>query len=187
MEPLSDKQLFNQIQSGNKDCFEKLFFNYYDNLCRYAYLIIKKKHDAEEIVQETFVKLWERKSEIYIDTSIKAYLYKAVHNQCLNHIDYLRVRERFSDKYLSENKDMVSPVSPDYPLANLLSQEIDAVIQKAISNLPGQCKEVFVEIRQHDLSYAETAEKIGISINTVKTQLQRAMSKLREELKEFLP
>jgi RNA polymerase sigma-70 factor (ECF subfamily) len=86
-----------------------------------------------------------------------------------------------------ENTDLVSPVSSDYPIANLLSAEIDYIIQKAISDLPDQCREVFVKIRHEELSYAQTAEILGISINTVKTQLQRAVSKLRESLKDHLP
>jgi RNA polymerase sigma-70 factor, ECF subfamily len=187
MEDTSELQLFTQVQSGNSDCFEYLFFKYYSELCRYVCYLLKSKSEAEEIVQETFIKLWERRSEIHIETSVKSYLYKSVHNQCLNYIERCRVRNNYSNRYIIENSDLLSPLSPDYPIANLLSQELEEILQKAIAELPDQCREIFLKIRHEEHSYSETAEILGISVNTVKTQLQRAMSKLREALKEYFP
>jgi RNA polymerase sigma-70 factor (family 1) len=187
MEVFTEQQIFTEIQSGNSDCFEYLYFKYYSELCRYALYMLKVKTEAEEIVQETFIKFWERRTEITIESSIKSYLFKSVHNQCLNYFDRCKVREKYSSNYLLENRDMVSPVSSDYPIANLLNQELDGLINKAISELPVQCREVFIKIRHEEMSYSETAELLGISVNTVKTQLQRALSKLRESLKEYFP
>jgi RNA polymerase sigma-70 factor (ECF subfamily) len=187
MELFTEKQLFNEIQAGNRECFEYLFFKYYEELGRYAFQIIRIKSEVEEIVQEVFIKLWEHRTVITIEISLKAYLYKAVHNQCLNFIDHQKVKDKYSAHYLLLNKDLVSPVSSDYPIANLLNREIDDIITKAILDLPDQCREVFTKVRYDELSYAETAELLGISVNTVKTQLQRAVSKLRDSLKEYLP
>jgi RNA polymerase sigma-70 factor (family 1) len=187
MEGFTEQQIFAEIQTGNNDCFEYLFFKYYSELCRYAVHMLKIKTEAEEVVQETFIKFWERRTEIIIDTSIKSYLYKSVHNQCLNYFDRRKVRDKYSSNYLLENKDIVSPVSSEYPIANLLNKEMDGIINRAISELPDQCRAVFIKIRHEELSYFETAELLGISVNTVKTQLQRALSKLRESLKEYFP
>jgi RNA polymerase sigma-70 factor (ECF subfamily) len=187
MESSEENFVFAEIQSGTDDSFEYLFFKYYAELCRYANTMVKNKSEAEEIIQDTFVKLWERRSEITIETSIKSYLYKSVHNQCLNYFDRCKVRDEYSTNYLLENKDMISPVSPEYPIANLLSRELDGLINKAISDLPEQCRNVFVSVRRKEMSYSEAAESLGISVNTVKTQLQRAVAKLREALKEYFP
>ncbi len=187
MENFTEQNIFAEIKSGNNDCFEYLFFKYYSELCGYALYLIKSKAEAEEIVQEIFYILWERRADIAFETSVKSYLYKSVHNHCLNYLKHLRVKENYSNTYLLNNKDLLSPVSLEYPIANLLSRELEGVIQKAVTELPDQCREVFIKVRSDELSYSETAETLGISVNTVKTQLQRAMSKLREALKEYLP
>jgi RNA polymerase sigma-70 factor, ECF subfamily len=187
MNEISEDQVFLGIQSGNREIFGYLFLKYYEPLCYYAFGIIKSKENAEEIVQDVYVKLWEERSNLNIHTSVKSYLYKSVHNQCINYLDHQKIKLKFSQFHLQENRDLVSPVSLDYPIANLLIQELDDTINKAIFELPEQCRDVFIKIRHEEMSYAEVADVLGISVNTVKTQLQRAMAKLRVLLREYLP
>jgi RNA polymerase sigma-70 factor (ECF subfamily) len=187
MDNYSDYQIFSGIQSGDNELFEYLFLNYYEPLCFYAYGILRNRENAEEMVQDVFIKLWDGRKQINIQTSVKSYLYKSVHNKCVNFINHKRIEEKFSNEFKQENVDLVSPVSKDYPIANLLSQELGTAIQNAIASLPEQCREVFIMIRQDEMSYAEVAETLEISVNTVKTQLQRAITRLRELLQEYLP
>ena len=187
MNNYSDYQIFSGIQSGNKKMFEYLFQNYYNQLCCYVNRILRNEVNSEEIVQEVFIKLWENRKEITIHTSLKAFLYKSVHNRSLNFIQHKKVEEAYSSQFKQDNSFIISPVSKDYPIANLLSQELGDAIQNAISNLPDQCREVFIKIRHEEMSYAEVADLLGISVNTVKTQLARAVIKLRELLKNYLP
>lgn len=170
----------------DKEQFGQLFHKYYEPLCYYACSIVRSKETADELVQGVFVKLWEDKDHLRIQTSIVAYLYKSVHNSCLNFLEHSKVKDRVSDMFLKEYKDLISPRSMEYPTANLLVQELSGVIQKAISDLPDQCREVFIKVRQEEMSYAQVADLLGVSVNTVKTQLQRAMAKLRASLQDYM-
>jgi RNA polymerase sigma-70 factor (family 1) len=185
----TDNEIFAEIKQGSKKAFEFIFLKYYENLCTYAYSIVRDKYSSEEVVQEMFVKLWENRQSLTIDISAKSYLYRTVHNQCLNYLDYVNVRRKFTQGKANETIDLLKtgPLSDNYPIANLLVQELETEIEKAISSLPNQCREVFLLCRYEELSYAETAERLGVSINTIKTQLQRAMTRLRDELKDYFP
>jgi RNA polymerase sigma-70 factor (ECF subfamily) len=187
MNQFSDQDLVEKLKTDNETAFDYLFLAYYEKLCIYAYTVLKNKDTAEEIVQDVFVKLWEHHTELSIETSIKAYLFRTVHNQCINYFDHLKVQQKYSEESIRDNHEIVSPVSPDYPVANLLVQDLENRINQSIAQLPGQCQEVFLLVRYEDFSYNQVAEKLGISVNTVKTQLKRAMSRLREEFKDYFP
>ncbi|NJK93622.1 MAG: RNA polymerase sigma-70 factor [Bacteroidales bacterium] len=190
MNHLHDNLLFTKIKEGNQNAFEVLFLRYYSDLCGYANTILGNKESSEEIVQDMFVKLWENRASFDITKSLKAYLYRTVHNLCLNQLESIRVREQYINKINTENKTLnnnLYPFSGDYPIANLILKEMESKIAESIEALPHQCKEVFVHIRIKNLSYIETAEKLNISLNTVKTQMNRAINKLRHMLHEYLP
>jgi RNA polymerase sigma-70 factor (family 1) len=187
MKRFSDPEILNNLSLGNEDAFEYLFLNYYNELCRYACGILKNRNISEEMVQEVFVKLWENRKELTIKSSIKAYLYRSVHNQCINYYEHIQVQQKFTSEAVKNYRDLISPLTDSYPIANLLVQELEKKIDQSLSALPEQCREVFLLIRHDDLSYAEAAEKLGISVNTVKTQLQRALTRLRESLRNYLP
>ena len=187
MKRFSDQEILSNISIGNNDAFEFVFLSFYNELCIYACGILRDIDSAEEIVQDVFVKLWENRVELSIKLSIKAYLYRAVHNQCVNYLDHIQVRKKYALELTKNYRDLISPVSSDHPIANLLVQELEDKINQSLLDLPEQCRKVFLLIRYEDLSYNEAAEKLGISINTVKTQLQRAISRLRENLKNYLP
>lgn len=182
-------EIIQQLKNGNKDAFEYVFRQYFVKLCSYAQSILKKKEAAEEIVEDLFLYLWENCHDINITDSLPSYLFKSVHNRCLKYLRHLEVEQRYIDKqqkiYL--DNDTGEMISPDYPEANLISKELEQSIKKAVSNLPDQCREVFIQQRINNLTYKEIAEKLEISVNTVKTQMARALQKLRSELKEYLP
>jgi len=175
------------IQANNRDAYEYVFIALYENLCLYAMTILKDKDASEEVVQDIFVKLWENRDKLDIQSSIKSYLFRSVHNSCLNYLAHIKVRQEYSSNVKNTQLDMCSPHSLDYPIANLLVQELDETIERAVNDLPEQCRNVFKLIRYEEMTYLEVADKLDISINTVKTQMSRALMKLRENLKEFLP
>jgi RNA polymerase sigma-70 factor, ECF subfamily len=190
MEHFSDKELYIKIKEGNQDAFEFVFLRYYGDLCSYAQSIIHHKESSEEIVQDVFVKLWELRETLDVNTSLKSYLYRTVHNFCLNKIDHWKVRDNYSKKVISEyNPDALQfvPFSDDYPIANLIVKELEEKIKDSISALPEHCRDIFLLIRMKGLSYQEAANKLNISVNTVKTQMHRAVIKLKEMLQEYLP
>ncbi|HEY4785859.1 MAG TPA: RNA polymerase sigma-70 factor [Bacteroidales bacterium] len=186
MKYLSEQEILTNLTKGNETAYEFVFLTFYNELCVYALGIVRDKMAAEEIVQDVFVKLWESREQLTVKTSLKAYLYRAVHNHSINYLSHQSIKEKYATS-VRNNVDLVSPVSADYPIANLLAQELDEKINQSLLELPEQCRAVFLLIRYHDLTYNETAVKLGISVNTVKTQLQRAISRLRESLKDYLP
>lgn len=190
MGQVTDIELFVKIKSGNQDAFEFIFLRYYEDLCLYAKSMTGSKEASEEIVQDVFVKIWESRETLEISSSVRSYLYRFVHNQCVNELEHWKVKNRFvknSIDKLSYNSLLPTPFSSEYPIANLIVKELEEKIDESIRALPSQCREVFLLIREEELSYQQVADKLNISVNTVKTQMQRAVAKLREMLREYLP
>ena len=167
--------------------FEFLFTSYFVKLVRYAELIVKDIDIAEEIVENTFVKLWENRDTINIQNSQQQYLFKSVQNACLNHLKHIKVENKYK-LFLyhhiglndMENHDL------EFPITHLLIDELQHLIHQAINDLPVQCKKVFELSRYDHNSNEEIAIKLDISINTVKTHIGRALGKLRIVLKDYI-
>lgn len=176
-----------KIKQGDTGVFEHLFHTYYTRLCVYAEGITGNEIAAEEIVGDMFVKLWERREQLSIRTSVESYLTASVHHQSVNYLKHLAVEEKYRQavQYRLDNMDMLYP--GDDPLAPLITEEITKEIERAIEELPPQCREIFCLNKFEELSYDEIAEKLGVSINTVRTQIVRAMRKLRVSLAHYLP
>lgn len=182
-----DNDLFLKIKDDDQTAFEVIFLRYYTKLCSYANTILASKDTSEEVVQELFVKLWENRKNIEITASLKAYLYRTAHNQCLNQIETWKVRNSYVKSQANVSDIGLIPFSGDYPIANLIVKELEDKINDSIKSLPEQCREIFLLIRVHNKSYQEVASRLNISINTVKTQMQRAVFKMKDMLQEYLP
>jgi RNA polymerase sigma-70 factor, ECF subfamily len=175
--------LFNQVREGDERCFEMLFKKYYAGLSSYAMVFVKCDDLARELVHETFIKIWERRDSIVIESSFKSYIYKCVHNNCIN---FLKKSRHFSEKHEIIKDEILKQYEINMyyfnqeSLDRLLSDDFDAAFSRGLSTLPDQCREIFVLCRDDKLSYQEVADRLGISVNTVKTQMKRALSKLRE-------
>jgi RNA polymerase sigma-70 factor, ECF subfamily len=176
------------IRSGDRIVFERLFRLYYTPLTSYARFILKNPVIAEEMVQEVFLKLWENHTAITIGISVKAYLYRAVHNHCVNFIKNSRVNARLSEEAIREmsyHADLALQNFSEELLDKLAATELEVYLNDVIEKLPSQCREIFLLNRQEDLSYSQIAIKLGLSINTVKTQIMRALERLRKAHKNF--
>jgi RNA polymerase sigma-70 factor, ECF subfamily len=172
--------LFEKIKTGDEKAFEALFRRYYSHLCLYATQILKNPSAAEEIVQELFVRFWEKKEETKIETSLKNYLFRAVKNHCLNYIKHNQIKREYSQKFLNENE----PFSTEYDIES--QTELFRKIEESISALPEKRQKIFRLSRQEGLKYREIAEKMNISIKTVETQMGLAIKTLREKLHNYL-
>ena len=173
-----------ELTKINNETFEWIFKTYYRALCFHSEGIIGEKEASEEIVSDFFLNLWENRESITITTSVQAYLYKGVYNNCLKYLEHMKVLRKYHDyaQYVLDNSDLFQSQIEDDPLALLISKETVAEIEKAIDALPAQCSAVFTLARFEELSYQEIADKLDVSINTVRTQITRAMVKLRESL-----
>lgn len=176
-----EKQLFLHFQEGDKKVFDYFFDKYYAGLCVYAYRMLKSKSEAEDIVCDFFFRLLETRKVIRIESSVKSYFLRSVHNRCLDYIAHQRVvinHELFRQRMMSD-EDL-----QDYPL---LDSELKQQIEKAIAKLPDGIRETFLMSRFEDLSYQQIAAKENISVKTVEYRISKALAILRKELGDYLP
>ena len=170
-----------QLKSGNHAAYKQLFTIWYEPLCSYAFSIVRSMDEAEDIVQKMFCKLWDQRNELNIKTSVKSYLYRAVHNSCLNKIKQTKTRTEHDQLYAYNTSDGLSNDANNVEYSELQQQ-----VNRALEKLPPKCKEVFELSRMQQLSYAEIADKLQISTNTVENHIAKALKLLRSGLKEFL-
>lgn len=162
---------------GTESTFRKVFDNSYENLCRYAFSIVKDFDLAEDIVQSMFMKLWEKRDELDISTSVQSYLFRSVYNQCLNQLEHRVIKTKY---------DAAVRVEPgrDAQQPDVFPEELGSNIRKAVDTLPPQCRSIFIMSRYEELKYSEIADRLGISVNTIQNQVSKALKILREALKD---
>lgn len=174
------------LKKGDKKAFEEIyteFFGVHYHLC------LQYLHDekvAEEIVQDTFLKLWEIRATLNDQINIRSFLYTITKNNCLN---YLR-NQKISMKHIENIKYMEMQFNYEAleKLGNYIQfEELKSKIEGAINQLPDELAETFRLSRFEELSYREIAEKQSISVKTVEARISKALKILRIELKDFLP
>jgi RNA polymerase sigma-70 factor, ECF subfamily len=180
-------------ESSMAACFEKmvsegcyrsfctLFKKYYGGLCTYAQRYVGSREISEEVVADVFIKLWKNRDMIDVHTSYDAYLYRSVRNQAL---DYLKSRMHSVSEREQPIDDCTAAYSlPDEsPEERLLSSELSEKIDAAVERLPKQCRIIYRLSRDERLKYHEIADRMGLSIKTIETQMGRAFKSLRREL-----
>jgi RNA polymerase sigma-19 factor, ECF subfamily len=171
-----DLVYWQKIQSDDTDAFSYLFRRYYEPLYQFSGRFVKDPQTAESIVQDLFVKLWANRKDCQIKTSVKSYLYTAVKNHSLNH---LKQTKKFISFEVESNWYANFVSSPEMELIN---NEMYTQIHRAINKLPQQCRQIYLMKKYDDLKYSEIADIFDISINTVKTQMKRAMKLLLRSL-----
>ena len=179
---LSEIETLEALQQGNVLVFEKIFKNYYETLCNYANSFINDLDEAEEIVQTIFITCWEKRSQIDIHTSVKSYLYQAVHNQCLNKIKHDRVKQTHFEYITYQNN-----IESSDGCQNMIGKELDEMINISINSLPPQCRTVFMLSRFENYSYAEIAKELNLSVKTIENHMGKALRIMRMQLADYLP
>jgi|WetSurMetagenome_2_1015567.scaffolds.fasta_scaffold129863_1 RNA polymerase sigma-70 factor, ECF subfamily len=175
------KELFEKIKSGDEHSFEILFLKYYKPLCTYAFQFVNEIEEAEEVAQDFFVKLWEKRSVIEIDSSLNNYMFRSIKNHCLNLLLHNNIKNRYSEKIKETANSSVD--SSQFFLEPGLAEKIE----RAINLLPKKRKEVFRLSREEGLKYKEIADRLSISVKTVEAQMGLALKFLRDQLSEFDP
>jgi len=169
------------IKAGNLHVFEDFFRAYYQPLCYYALKYVSSADTAEEIVQDLFYTIWEKREEMSITTSLKAYIYTATHNRCMKYLDHRKIEQKFEKYYRLTETEHVEPASD---LAGM--NEIQRIINKTLDSLPERCSRIFRLNRFEGLRYSDIAKKLSISIKTVEANMGKALKILRENLKEYV-
>ena len=179
---VNDTRLIAQLAKRDETAFEQVFKEHFKNLHGYAFTMLKDEMAAEEAVQNVFFRIWERAGSLTISGPLAAYLYRAVSNECLNQIKHQKVKEAHA-----LHVAYVAPDHRDTPSRTLQAKELDTRLQKALNELPEQCRTIFQMSRFEELRYGEIADRLGLSIKTVENQMGRALKVLREKLADLLP
>lgn len=169
------------ITTYNDVAFEQLFKAHYKALHAYANMLLKDIDVAEEVVQSMFLKLWEKRDLLEVQTSIKAYLYKCVYNDSLNLIKHEQVKSKYQDFTVHTMNTHYEAASNKIELSELQKE-----LKLAMEALPEQCRIIFQMSRFEELKYKEIAVRLGISIKTVENQMGKALRILRLKLEDFL-
>ncbi len=168
------------MQGGDQQAMKRLFEAYYQALCAYAFRWMNSHSAVEELVQDLFCDLWEKRGRNTEIQSVKAYLYRSVQNRCLSALRHQSVREVYAQSEIKRHLD-----------ADLASDmrdfELEDTIQETLTNLPDQCRIVFEMSRFEGKKYREIAEALDISVKTVENHMGKALSRFRTVLQDYLP
>lgn len=167
------------LQEGGIASFQAVFELHFENLCSYACTMLRDMDEAEDIVQNVFLKMWEKRDTLLITHSVRSYLFRAVHHQCLNQLDHRTIKQRYEDHTVRAH-------AAESQAPEVFPEELEERITTAINALPEQCRLIFMMSRYQELRYAAIAEKLGISVNTVENQISKALRVLRTTLRDIL-
>ena len=181
-------ELFDQIKTGDQKALELLFSIYFPRLNDFARNVVKDDGISQDIVQEVFVKVWEKKAEIE-SLNIEAFLFRLVRNRCIDYIKHLKVvNNRLQKIHIASKYEELYRIDfvGNEPYV-LIEQELKMKIEKTIQDLPDRCREVFILSRMNGLKNKEIAEKLDINIKNVERHLNRALQSFRANFSEELP
>jgi len=184
---LRDKELVGKLQEGDITTFRKIFDTYYKPLVIYAKKFVLDTEEAEDQVQKVLLYIWDKRGSIKIGVSLKSYLFRSVHNACLNQLKREDLKNEYARDFLlnlssKETLFSYSLNGLDYVIQNDLTSAID----QSLESLPENCKKIFRLSRIDGLKNKEIASTLSISVRTVETQIYRALKIIRANLKEHL-
>lgn len=185
---MQEQILLQKLKLGDENAFRYVFDTHYGLLCSIASEFLKDDFLAETIVGDVILYLWEKRETIEIQSSLRAYLVRAVRNKCLNYqqLQYVVKETRLSgqEELLDSNGTFL--ISDSQPLATLLEKELETEIEKSINNLSDECRQVFQMSRFDQMKYEDIAQELNISVNTVKYHVKNALAKLRGDLSQYI-
>lgn len=158
---------------------ELLFRTYYSPLCKFVNKIVRDQALSEDIVQETFIRIWNNRDNLDSAKSIKSYLYKIAYNYTLNHLEK---QKNFTLQDYSEVDKMYQSAQAD---EQIIDHELQHKASEAMNSLPVKCKAVFIMCRHENMTYQEVADAMEISVKTVENQMSKALKSLRQQLSPY--
>lgn len=176
-----------QIRAGDRKAFERMYRSYYQPLVGFVYTYLRSEPIAEEQVQELFLAVWRQRDRWELRTTLRAYLFQSARNRALNHLRHEGVTQVACEDAAAEKRTIAMGEAPPDLHQQVEADELAAAAQLAVARLPPRCRMAFTLCRGHGLSYAETAQVMGISEHTVKIQMTRALLALRIGLARWLP
>ncbi|MBN1158812.1 MAG: RNA polymerase sigma-70 factor [Bacteroidales bacterium] len=177
----AERNIIIQIAGGDLKTFETLFRKHYEMLCNYAMNFVPDSDTAEEIVQDLFYALWEKRRRLKIDTSINSYLFASVRNRCLKYHRHRNVESSYREYYITHSSEIEAT-----PEDVTRFEEVNRIVSRTLDALPERCSRIFRLNRFEGMKYHEIAKKLFVSVKTVESDMGKALKLLRRNLKDYL-
>ncbi|MCP3928324.1 MAG: RNA polymerase sigma-70 factor [Bacteroidetes bacterium] len=174
------EDILKRLKANNRDALKEIFEMYYSDLCQTTYRFIRDRNTVEDLTQEVFIRFWEKRHKLVINSSLKAYLHRMAINEALG---YLRKNKRFTEEALSPQLSTETSASGE---DQYLHNELRDNVAQAIDTLPPKCRTIFQLSRYEELTYREIAKKLDISVKTVENQMGKALKILRKKLRSYI-
>ena len=176
----TDEELMKKIKAGNMLAFDVLYKKYSKELLKLGYSILRSTEEAENLIQDVFLNLWENRSKVEKDTSIKSYIFTITYNSAISII-----RKKARESAFIEQLKSLQEINEDPFNMELEYNELTNKLNEIIKLLPQRQKEVYLLHRVDGLKYSEIAERLNISVNTIENHMSRALKTIREKLGNY--
>ena len=178
-----------RLRDGDNNAYEQIYKTLYPQLFYFVCEYIADEETAHNILQDTFLSLWEKRAILFEDFNLKAWLYTVTKNKALKHLRHQEYINQFSsDKKLTFNENTLNAFALERLNTSVIAfHEIEQVIEKTLNNLPPQYREVFIMSRFGNFKNRQIAEKLTISEKTVEAHITKTLKLLKIALKDYLP
>jgi len=185
----NDLEILKKIRNNDEIAFKVIFNKYYSRLYYFIFEFIHFDDIAENIVQDTFFTLWNKRHELKDDSNLSAYLFTVAKNNCLYRLRDQRYRQKlFTTNLLDQNElEMNVEVLNTLDSSAYTFDEIERIIERTLEELPPQCKKIFILSRFEERKNKEIAEELNISVKVVEKHISKGLKKFKISLKDYLP
>jgi RNA polymerase sigma-70 factor (ECF subfamily) len=182
-----EKHIVKGIKQGDKKVFGKLFDVYYQRLYLYARGYVENADAAKDIVQDLFINMWEKRKNLFINSSLSSYLFRAIHNRCIQFLRHKKVVSEFKERHALKLKEaeILYNTSVDFTFSEIRFNEIQDIFKRTNNSLPPKTREVFGLSRTEAMSYQDIARSLNINIKTVEYHITKALKIFHNALKDF--
>jgi len=176
----NDEELMRELKADNMFAFDMLYKKYCKRLYKFGYSILKSQDEAENLIQDVYLNLWENRYKVEKNSSIKFYLFTMAYNSAISILRKKARESQFIEYLKSLQKINEEPVNTELEY-NELTNKLDEIIKK----LPLRQKEVYLLHSVEGMKYTEIAERLHISVNTIKNHMSRALKTIREKMRNY--
>lgn len=174
----SDLEVMNDLREGKLSAFRELYTRYSDLIYRHILVRVNSSFDADDIFQDFFIKLWEKREKLNVETNVKAYLLTALKYHICNTIKEQQIRQKHQ-----EASCLGSEEADDYTWMKISSEDLKVRLLEVVEQFPPRLKTVYILSREQNLSVREIAQRLSVSEQTVKNQLTEILKRLKNEMK----
>jgi RNA polymerase sigma-70 factor (ECF subfamily) len=185
---MTESELIYKFKKGDLEAFKSLYEKYFELVLHYITSLVRNKHESEDLTEELFLYIWEKRESINIKKSFKTYLLSCAHNRTINYFNSKKTQATQKQIPIDEVTEQFSKIEiQNIADSHILVRELRKQIHDAIEDLPLKCRKIFKLSRIYNYKYSQIAEKLGVSVSMVEKQISLALKKLKEELKDYFP